>query len=267
MRRIIAGNSKPNNPKLAEVLKVFDKWEGKGLGMSTLTNECLANNIDLPYYKFHSQDELSLFIRKGKLLDDKMESLFKTYASYIEKKLKGEIITEEQKIVLSYFYKSEIENKNERYTILLTRDNNHLDAINSLEEAGLIYKHEISDDLYSVFIIDRELFKKDFNTELRKLFGADFDALNKEGREVLTCIYEYNKYSKQKYPSANIIGNTLWAKAGNSNILDGFEAFKRRIRLLVERMVKREIIKKVENKNQYEINESFVKRLSIYEEE
>lgn len=85
IRRIIAGNSKPNNPKLAEVLKVFDKWEGKGLGMSTLTNECLANNIDLPYYKFHSEDELSLFIRKGKLLDDKMESLFKAYAGYIEK--------------------------------------------------------------------------------------------------------------------------------------------------------------------------------------
>jgi hypothetical protein len=53
--------------------------------MSTLTNECLANNIDLPYYKFHSEDELSLFIRKGKLLDDKMESLFKAYAGYIEK--------------------------------------------------------------------------------------------------------------------------------------------------------------------------------------
>lgn len=168
--------------------------------------------------------------------------------------------------MLSYFYKSEIDNKNERYTILLTRDNNHLDAINTLEESGLISKHEISNELHTVFIIDRELFKKDFNTELRKLFGADFDALNKEGREVLTCIYEYNKYSQQKYPSANIIGNTLWAKAGNSNILNGFEAFKRRIRLLVEKMVKREIIKKVDNKNQYEINEKFVKRLSIYEE-
>jgi hypothetical protein len=85
--------------------------------------------------------------------------------------------------VLSYFYKSEIDNKNERYTILLTRDNNHLDAINTLEESGLISKHEISNELHTVFIIDRELFKKDFNTELRKLFGADFDALNKEGRE------------------------------------------------------------------------------------
>ncbi|MBC7650864.1 MAG: putative DNA binding domain-containing protein [Deinococcales bacterium] len=267
MRRIIAGNSKPNNPKLAEVLKVFDKWEGKGLGMSTLTNECLANNIDLPFYKFHSEDELSLFIRKGKLLDNKMESLFKTYAGYIEKKLKGELITEEQKIVLSYFYKSEIENKNERYTILLTRDNNHLDAISILEESGLIYNHEISNELYSVFIIDRELFKKDFNVELRKLFGADFDALNKEGRDALACIYEYNKYSKEKYPTAHLIGNTLWTKAGKSNILDGFETFKRRIRLLVEKMVKRGIINKVGGKNQYETNEAFVKRLSIYDEE
>ncbi|MCU0322296.1 MAG: putative DNA binding domain-containing protein [Chitinophagaceae bacterium] len=267
IRRIIAGNSKPNNPKLAEVLKVFDKWEGKGLGMSTLTNECLANNIDLPYYKFHSADELSLFIRKGKLLDDKMESLFKAYEGYIEKKLKGEKITEEQKIVLSYYYKSEIENKNERYTILLTRDNNHLDAINTLEESGLIYKHEISNDLYSVFITDRELFKIDFNAELRSLFGAHFDVLNKEGRDVLTCIYEYNKYSKQRYPNANIIGNTLWVKAGKANVLNGFETFQRKIRTIIAKMDKQSFIKKVENKKQYEINEKFPKTMkSIYED-
>ncbi len=200
IRRILPGNSKPNNPKLAEILKVFDRWEGKGLGMSTLTNECLANNIDLPYYKFHSTDELSLYIRKGRLLDEKMESLFNTYAGYIEKKLNGENITLEQKLVLSYFFKSELENKNERYTILLTKDNNHLAAINTLEDSSLIFKHPLSTELNSVYIIDRKLFKKDFILELRTLFGADFDVLSKEGRDVLTCIFEFNNYSKDKYP-------------------------------------------------------------------
>lgn len=266
IRRIIPGNSKPNNPRLAEILKVFDRWEGKGLGMSTLTNECLANNIDLPYYKFHSNDELSLYIRKGRLLDEKMESLINAYAGYIEKKLNGEKVTLEQKLVLSYFYKSEIENKNDRYTILLTKDNNHLSAINSLEDSGLIFKHSISTELNSVYIVDRKLFKKDFIPELRKLFGADFDALSKEGREVLTCIFEFNNYSKDMYPSANVIGNTLWAKSENANVLAGYEDFKRRVRKFVNQMEKRGIIIRVDNKPNYKINEGFKKRPSIYDD-
>ena len=266
VRRIIPGNSKPNNPRLAEILKVFDRWEGKGLGMSTLTNECLANNIDLPYYKFHSPDELSLYIRKGRLLDEKMESLINTYAGYIERKMKGDEITFEQKLVLSYFHKSEIENKNERYTILLTKDNNHLEAINILEDSGLIFRHSISNELYSVYVIDRELFRKDFINDLRKLFGADFDVLTKEGKEALTAIYEFNNYSKEKHPSANLIGNILWAKAGNANVLNGFEDFKRRIRKIVNNMEKRGIIKRVDSKPLYMINTSFQKRPSIYDE-
>jgi ATP-dependent DNA helicase RecG len=266
IRRIIPGNSKPNNPRLAEILKVFDRWEGKGLGMSTLTNECLANNIDLPFYKFHSRDELSLYIKKGRLLDEKMESLINTYAGYIERKMKGSRISLEQQVVLSYFYKSEIENKNERYTILLTKDNNHLEAINALEDSGLIYRHSISSELYSVYIVDRQLFRKDFIKELRKLFGADFDALSDEGRETLTAIYEFNNFGKDKYPSANLIGNTLWAKAGNANVLTGFEDFKRRIRKIVNSIEKRGIIKRVDGKPLYMINTSFQKRPSIYDE-
>jgi ATP-dependent DNA helicase RecG len=266
IRRIIPGNSKPNNPRLAEILKIYDRFEGRGLGMSSLTNECLANNIDLPYYKFHSRDELSLYIRKGRLLDEKMEMMFSAYEGYIEQKLDGNKITQEQKLVLSYFYKSEVDNKNERYTILLTKDNNHLDAINTLEDSGLIYKHAISSEINSVYIIDRTLFKKDFNQELRKLFGADFDALSKEGKEVLTCVFEFNNYSKNKYPNANIIGNTLWTKAGNSNVLVGFEGFKRSVRNQVNQMVKRGIITKNEEKPAYMINNNFVKKQpSLYD--
>jgi len=55
--------------------------------------KCLANNTDLPYYKFHSEDELSLYIKKGRLLDEKMESLINAYAGYIERKMKGEEMT------------------------------------------------------------------------------------------------------------------------------------------------------------------------------
>ena len=77
-----------------------------------------------------------------------MESLFTAYNGYIKRKLNGEDISTEQKLASSYFYKSELENKNDRYTILLTKDNNHLAAINSLEDSGLIFRHKISNELY-----------------------------------------------------------------------------------------------------------------------
>ncbi len=266
IRRIIP-DSKPRNPKLADVLSVFNKWEGRSIGMSNLVNEALNNKIDLPYYKFHSKDELSLFIKKGKLLDERMELLFIAYNGYIKRKLNGEEITTEQKLALSYFYKSELENKNDRYTILLTKDNNHLRAINILEDRNLIFKHTSSNELYTVFLIDRELFKKDFNSELRKIFGADFDALSKISREILNSIYEFNIYSETKYPSANMVGNVLWVKAGNADILNGFEAFKRNVRKNIEQMKNRQIILKNEDKPRYEINNSFTRRPSIYDED
>ena len=267
IKRIIPGDSKPNNPKLAEVLKVYDKWEGRGLGMSTLTNECLDNNIDLPYYKFHSEDELSLFIPKGKLLDEKMESMIDKYSGYLEKKLNGTILTTEQKLVITYFYKSEIENKNDRYTILLTKSNNHLDAINSLEDAGIIFKHEVSDALHPVYIVDRALFKKDFVSELRALFGADYDALSKDAREALTIIYECNLFSKEMYPSANKIGNMMWTKNEKTDGIKGFEAFKRGVRLIINKLEARKLIQKVDNKSKYLVNKDFVRRPSLYDEE
>ena len=266
IRRIIP-DSKPRNPKLADVLKVFDKWEGKSRGMGNLVNESLNNKIDLPYYRFHSKDELSLFIRKGNLCDEKMESFFTAYNGYIKRKLNGEGITTEQKLVLSYFYKSELENKNDRYTILLTKDNNHFKAINSLEESGLIYRHPISNELYPVFVIDRELFNVNHINQLRNLFGADFDALTKLQREALNCIYEFNNYSEVKYPSANVVGNILWAKKENENNIKGFEAFKRDVRKAIQMMTMRGIIKKYEGKNQYELNKNFKRRPSIWDEE
>ena len=149
---------------------------------------------------------------------------------------------------------------------MLTKDNNHLSAINALEDSGLIIKHKISTELNTVYILDSQLFRKDFIIELRKLFGADFDVLSKEGRDVLTSIYEFNNFSKEKFPSANIIGNTLWAKAGNANILNGYEDFKRRVRKFVNQMEKRSILERVDNKPFYRINNDFKKRPSIYDD-
>lgn len=270
LRRIIPGNPRTNNPKLADVLKVYDKWEGRGLGMATLTNDCLDNKIDLPYYIFHSTNELSLFIPKGQLYDAKMDFLFDSYSAYISRKLGGKEITFEQRVVLSYFYKSEQLNKQDRYTILLNKDNNHHLAITSLEESTLIKRfEERSNDITSVYLLDPDLFKEDFTNELRKMFGADFDVLTPERKLVLQIIYLYNIYSTDKYPNANKIGNMIWSLQGKGTILEGFEAFKRKIRLAVNSMEKRGLIKiisKHQNRPQYSLNDKFVRRPSLYDD-
>ena len=257
IRRIISGNPKANNPKLAKVLSVYNKYEGKGFGMASVIGACLEDSIDVPYYVFHSWDELSLFIPKGKLLDEGMDTLFESYSGYLSRKLEGQDITLDQKRVLTYFYKSEILNKQDRYTILLTKDNNHLEAIQSLQDAGLIIRHSSSDEIYSVFIIDRNLFKRSFYKELEGLYGNNFIALQQDYKDVLSFIYERNNYSLEKYPSANEIGSKIWIKKGNFNVLEGYEVYKRKVRNIVNKLEKSFFILRNNNKPEYLINMNF----------
>ncbi len=231
LRRIITNNAKPNNPKLAKVLNVFQKWEGKGRGMKNLVSSCLDGFIDLPYFIFHSPDELSLFIPKGKLVDERMESLIDSYSKYITEKLNGEELTEGQKRVFAYFYKSEVANKNEKWTLLLTKNNNHLNAINTLEEIGLIYKHPQSNEIYSIYITDRIFHKKNFYPELKEFFGSRFDEIKTEQKEVLNAIYLHKKFSLKNKISANLIGNFLFYKSNEGSVdLKDYDSFKRKVR-------------------------------------
>ena len=237
LRRIITNNAKANNPKLAKVLNVFEKWEGKGRGMKNLINACLDGHTDLPYYVFHSPDDLSLFIPKGNLVDERIESILDSYSKFISEKLSGEEITDEQKRIFAYFYKSEIANKNEQWTLLLTKNNNHLNAITSLEEAGLISKHPVSNEIYSVYIVDRVFLKKNFYPELKEIFGKKFDEIKPEHKEVLNAIYLHKNFSLKNKISANLIGNFIYYKTHEGNIdLKKHDDFKRKVRYLFNKL-------------------------------
>lgn len=257
IRRIVPNNPKANNPKLAKVLSVFSKWEGKGLGMATLIGACLDDKIDVPYYVFTS-DTLSLYIPKGRLVDENMQALFESYSGYISDKLDGEQITADQKKILSYFYKSQMLNKHDKYTILLTKDNNHLQAVQSLQDAGLIKRHKVSTDIYSVFVTDDNLFKKSHARELKAIFGKQYETLTTDYREVLSFIYERNKYSLDKYPSASDAGTTLWIKKGNATKLEGYERYKRDVRRIVASLEKNKFITKVGGKSEYIVCSEYV---------
>jgi len=264
VRRIIPGDPQANNPRLADVLKVFNKWEGQGIGMSTLTGACLQNEIDLPYYIFHSKDELSLIIPSGKLVDKQMDSSFESYSGYIQEKLNVVELSDEQKRVLSYLYKSENANKRSRYSILLNQNNNHFDAINILLAAGLIYPHEKSDNINPVYMVDTMLFRRDFNIELESIFGKNFALLKPESKEILNILYESNNFSKNKFLSANQIGNNLWLRRGNENVINGFEDFKRQVRHNVSQLEKYSYIERVSSNPQYAINTKFSAKEELF---
>jgi len=83
---------------------------------------------DAPYYRFRSE-EVCLYLCAGLLLDEGMNRLFQSFDGYIENKLHGNPLTEEQMLVLSYLIKSEWANERLEYTILLTPDNNHFRAL------------------------------------------------------------------------------------------------------------------------------------------
>lgn len=263
VRRIIAGSSKANNPKLAKILSVYNKWEGKGYGMATLTNACLEDKIDVPYFLFGAED-ITLTIPKGRVLDENMEALFESYSGYIRQKFDGDEISLEQKRILSFLYKSELRNKEDRYTILLTKANNHLKALQALEDVGLIFRHEKSDELYPVFIIDRQLFQKDFKTELKRIFGERYNELPGEHKSVLRFIYERNTFAQDKYPSANEVGSKLWIMRGNADKLEGYEAYKRKIRKIINTLEAANMLRRNNNKAKYFINQQFGETPDIF---
>ncbi len=237
LRRIVP-EAKPRNPKLADVLRVYRKWEGRGIGMATLVNLCLQNQIDLPYYRFFTE-EVCLHICAGRLLDERLERLFQSFDGHLEAKLQGNELSEEQKLVLSYLIKSEWTNEQLGYTILLTPDNNHFSALLALERFGLIQKHPLSTATYPIYVADRVFMKKDYLGELRAMFGVGFDALGELPKEILGVVYRFNQYAKAKVVSAKQASFALWFEADRANDdIKEFDAFYRKVRYAFNKLEK-----------------------------
>jgi ATP-dependent DNA helicase RecG len=249
IRRIVANNPKANNPKLATILGVYDKWEGKGRGMKNLVSAALDGHIDLPYFVFYSTDALSLYIPSGQLVDDRINNILDSFSKIIAEKLNGDELTHEQKSVFAYFYKSEQQNINERYTLLLTPDNNHLDAIGTLAKAGIIYKHERSDRINSIYVVDRIFFREHFYNELRAIFGDAFDDLKTDYKRILNYIYLFTNFSKKKNISASLIGNHLYFKIHSVFRLKEYELYKRKVRNQFNELEKMGCIKPIKMPN------------------
>lgn len=233
----VVPETKPRNPRLADVLRVYRKWEGRGIGMSTLVNLSLDNRLNLPYFKFKS-DEVTLVLQAGQLIDARIAELFESRDAYIAKKLGSlEEFSVEKKAVLAYLIKSEWANSEGRFCVLLTPDNNHAQAIKVLEGAGLISRDSRSTDLYPVYTADRNLHAENFEEELRVRFGSAIDDLPLLWRKVIAVIYRYNSFSSKSVVSAKQASFGLWASDNmDQSDIRAFDLFYRQIRRIFNQL-------------------------------
>lgn len=242
VRRIIP-EAKARNPRLADVLRVYRKWEGKGIGMATLVNLSLQNEIDLPTFRLYSE-EVCLYLQKGPLVGDRMKLFFGGFDKFIEDSL-GTSLTEEQRSVLTYILKSAWENERHHYTILLTPDNNHFEQLLSLEKAGLISKHVKSTPLYPIYIPHPFFLQKDYHRELEEIFGENYRALDQQARQALCLAYRHHHYSQTKGITAKMAAFSLWyLEKGTIENIREFDTFYRKIRYLFNKLENAEFIRK-----------------------
>ena len=256
VRRILP-EAKPRNPKLADVLRVYRKWEGRGIGMATLVNLCLENRIDLPYYRIYTE-EVCLHLCAGKLLNERMERLFESFDGHIATKLEGGSLTGEQKLVLAYLIKSEWANEQLGHTILLTPDNNHFAALGILEKAGLISKHALSTAAYPIYVADRVLVQTSYVKALRAVFGEAFDGLDETAKGALGVVYRHNHFCKNKPVSAKQAAFALWyERSGPEGDIKQFDIFYRKIRNTFNKIEKACLVSKVAGTRGYVLRDDF----------
>jgi predicted HTH transcriptional regulator len=256
LRRIIP-EAKPRNPKLADVLRVFRKWEGKGIGMATLVNLCLDNQIDIPSYRLMT-DEVRLTLRVGKLLDDFMEGHLASLEAHLSSKNQGIPLTHGQKMILAYLIKAEWAEENHEYTVLLTPDNNHFSELRHLESRGLITKHPQGNPLHPVYLADRELVKTDYRDELLGIFGANLATLDEDTRLALNTVYRYDAFSPNRAATAKLAAYAIWHnRHGSRQDIKEFDKLYRAIRYRFNKLEESGMILKTSDGKGFRLNRDF----------
>ncbi|MBS1538123.1 MAG: putative DNA binding domain-containing protein [Bacteroidetes bacterium] len=251
IRRLIPGIPESKNPKLASVLKVFDKIESQGRGMASLINASLENLIDLPYYEIRD-GIISLKIPTGELLDEAMATWLHGFEYYITTKLKKQL-TEEHRMVLAYFYKSEMLNRQRYFTILLSDSNNHFAVIEQLKIAELIFEHPASSDEIPVYVLDRVLVKTDFTDELITLIGEEYISYDPTAKEILNITYLYSKFNNKALKATEITPEVYRRLHGKEIIAKKYESLGRKVRGYCNRIDREGILLK-DTKSAYTFN-------------
>ncbi len=260
LRRIIP-LPKRQNAHLSDVLKAYNRYEGRGIGMASLTNFALDNEIDIPYFRLYGENEIGLFIPKGKVLDANSMVWLKSFNKYIKLRTGGIELSEEEKTVLAYFRKSELLNDAEKFTVNLTPDNNHFNVIKQLEKWKLLKRVPQNDMSVLIFLVDPVLLKDDFSVEIIRLIGGTYTQLTRDSQEIIEAVYLHQEYGTESDISANLISNYLYYKNRSAGAVGVEELanFKRKVRGIINKLEKTRLIRrKTTNRPNYEINPDFL---------
>ena len=249
IRRIVPGVAESKNPKLANVLKSFDKIESQGIGMATLVGKCLDNLIDVPYYDLSVPDTISLVIPSGKLIDDETERWMNSFYGYLNERLGGNL-TQEHKLVLAYLLKTERLNQKRLYTILLSPNNNHFDVLSDLKQSGLVVEHPTaSSEQTPVYILDKELTIVDFTKQIEKQTGKSLTDFDDAHKKVLNIIYRYNHYNNQSI-KPSLITPELYAQLHGKEIEPTtYESLGRRVRKICGDLFNTDMLSRTNDKS------------------
>jgi ATP-dependent DNA helicase RecG len=249
VRRILPGVPETKNPKLANILKAFDKIESQGVGMATLVSVCLENLIDVPYYDLSTPDNISLVVPSGKLIDDSTERWLKSFSQYINEKLGGKK-TIQHELVLAYLLKSEKLNEKRLYTILLSPSNNHFNILHDLKKSRLVSEHlTASTSQTPIYVVDRQLIITDFSQQIEKLTGKNISEFDSIYKEILNIIYRYNQYNKQSIRPSVITPEMYFLLYGKIIEPTSYESLGRKIRKICGDLLHKGVLKQLPNKS------------------
>jgi len=155
--------------------------------------------------------------------------------------------------------KSEWGNAQYRYTILLTPDNNHFEALLGLERYGLIERHSQSTPLYPIYIVDRALMQRDYHRELQQIFGQGLVGLDVTHRDILNLMYRHQQFSRVKAVTAKMAAFYLWNKsASGMQDIKGFDVHYRKIRYAFNRLAKAAFIIKSTERRCFMLNSAYL---------
>jgi ATP-dependent DNA helicase RecG len=247
IRRIKSGIVETQNPKLANILKLYDKIESLGIGISTLVSECLENNIDVPYYNLSVEDQINLVIPSGKLIDLEIEFWLNSFDGFITEKLNGNF-TFDHKAVLAYFFKSQKLNAERKYTILLSQNNNHLAVLNELVKSGLLVELlSVSTESTPIYVLSSIISKTTFFETINTFVNDIKTEFSNFELNTLNIIYRNNYFNKKWLKPSNITPEMYYLENGKYIDPKKYESLGRKVRAACTHLFESEILTK--NKN------------------
>ncbi|MFZ1694029.1 MAG: hypothetical protein WAT74_12590, partial [Flavobacteriales bacterium] len=191
---------------------------------------------DVPYYLFHSKEELSLVIPSGRVLDESMAERLDLFDKFIHERTEGHNLTEEERIVLAYMIKSEEANREGKYTIALTPDNNHFGAIQRLEQCGLLVNHPKGDEYHRIYLAAREFVVRDESKELSTMFGLMYTTLDPFIQEILQVVCIAAKFKRDGGLNAKQVYRVLRPRMIDEVRRLGEDEFYRKVRHRVQKL-------------------------------